>query len=287
MRAFEASARLGSHRKAAKELHVDHTVISKHLRNLESELGVALLNTTPSGTVLTAAGSDYYYKIADALESIAVSTAEIRQRGPHPNLHVACSPGLAMFWLMPRMLQFFEQHPTIEIALNPTLRVADLRVRAADIDLRYMEPGVEGTKHAILGRPRVFPVASQEWLARHGKISRLEDFLDTTLVHEETHEYWQIWLKAAGIEVQEMPLGPRYWSAALAINAAKRGQGIALANDWIVSEAIAAGELVEVLETNVVLYPYLFVTQKERWDEPSIATFRDWVIENIKNSPRA
>lgn len=283
LRAFEASSRLGSHRKAAKELCLDHTVISKHIRNLEEDLGVSLLDATPAGTSLTPAGSDYYQKIAGALEVIAAATNEIRQRGPYSALHVACSPGFAVRWLTPRLIHFLEQNPGIEIALRPTIRTPNLVARDADIDIRYMEPDEQETTHTVLGRPRVFPVASPQWVQSHSAIVQLEDLLVASLVHEETHEYWQLWLNRAGVPIDEMPRGPRYWSAALAIDAAKMGHGVALANDWIAADEIEAGELVEVLATNVVLHPYVFITRADRWNDPAIACFRDWLIEAVKN----
>jgi LysR family glycine cleavage system transcriptional activator len=111
LRAFEASARLGSHRRAAEELCVDHTVVSKHIRKLEQDLGTQLMTAGPAGTQLTAAGAEYYRHISEALGVIATATERLRERNACPTLHVACSPGFAVRWLVPRISHFLEASP--------------------------------------------------------------------------------------------------------------------------------------------------------------------------------
>jgi len=281
LRAFEASARLGSHRRAAEELCVDHTVVSKHIRKLEQDLGTQLMTTSPAGTQLTAAGAEYFRQISEALGAIAVATERLRERSACPTLHVACSPGFAVRWLVPRISHFLEANPGLEIALRPTNRPPNLRAGEADVDLRYTPDCAAGQRQLSLGMPRVFPVASPEWLARHPPIEDTSHLLQATLVHEETHAHWQLWLRQVGVDVADEPHGPRYWNAALALDAARMGHGIALANDYIVQDELHAGQLVEVLQTEVVLYPYLFMASAERWNEPVIAAFRDWLVEHL------
>lgn len=287
LRAFEAAARLGSQRKAAQELCVDHTVISRHIRALEANLGVTLMTATPAGTVLTPLGQAYYQRVAQALEIIAAATARVREQGSYPTLHVACSPGFAVRWLTPRVSHFLETHPGLEIALRPTNRPPGMASGEADVDIRFTEQCEPGSRCEVLGRPRVFPVVSPQWLLRHPPITRVEDLLTATLVHEETHRHWRLWLTCAGLTIAESPHGPRYWSAALAIDAARMGQGIALANEFIVADELASGQLVEVLNTEVVIHPYLFMAREERWDEPIIADFRLWLTAAIARGSTA
>jgi len=277
LRAFEASTRLGSHRKAAAELHLDHTVVSKHVRKLEADLGVQLLETTPSGTRPTAEGEDYRREIARALDTIATATERLRAPTPHPTLHIACSPGLGMRWLAPRIGAFLENNPGLEITLRPTSRAPDLSGGEADVDIRSTDAQeLPGTMQLELCRPRMYPVASPDFLAERVAVTSLEDLLKLPLCHEETHQYWRLWLRAAGLE--HAPAGPRYWSAALAIDAARLGHGVAIANDYIAAEELANGSLVEVLTTSVHVYPYVFVARRERWHEAVVACFRDWLV---------
>jgi DNA-binding transcriptional LysR family regulator len=279
LRAFEASARLGSHRKAAGELHLDHTVVSKHVRKLEAELGVRLLETTPAGTRPTAAGEDYRGEIAQALDTITRATERLRAPNRHPTLHIACSPGIGMRWLAPRIGAFLESNPGLEITLRPTSRAPDLLGGEADVDIRSTDAKeTPGTTHLELCRPRMYPVASPDFLAERPVITGLNDLLTLPLCHEETHHYWRLWLHAAGLELDQPPAGPRYWSAALALDAARLGHGVAIANDYIAADDLANGKLVEVLPTSVHVYPYVFVARRQRWHEPVVARFRDWLV---------
>ena len=286
LRAFEASARLGSHRKAAAELHLDHTVVSKHVRNLEAELGVRLLAATPTGTRLTAVGEEYYREIALALDTIAVATEKLRSPGPHPTLHIACSPGLGMRWLAPRLGRFLEACQGLEVTLRPTSRAPNLLDGEADVDIRSTDAReVPGTKQLELCRPRMYPVASPQFLALQPPVRQPADLLALPLCHEETHQYWRLWLRAAGVTLAKAPTGPRYWSAALAIDAAKLGQGVAIANDFIAAEELASGSLVEVLSTDIHVYPYVLRTRQAAWNDPIVTRFREWLVGQLLPQP--
>lgn len=285
LRAFEASARLGSHRRASEELRVDHTVISKHIRKLEAELGTRLLDVTPSGTRLTTTGQAYYRDIVAALGMIAAATERVRRGPEYPSLHVACSPGFAVRWLAPRISSFIEAHPGLELSLRPTTRAPDLARGDADVDVRYSARGGANDHQQVLVRPRVFPVASPAWLERHGPIASVSDLAQAALIHEETHEYWKRWLEYAGLSVTHALHGPRYWSAALALDAARMGQGVALANECLVADELRSGTLVEVLATDIVIDPYALYAHERRWREPLIVEFRAWLAGHFSPHP--
>ncbi|MGD9600310.1 MAG: LysR substrate-binding domain-containing protein [Gammaproteobacteria bacterium] len=286
LRAFEASARLGSHRRAAEELCLDHTVVGKHIRKLESELGVRLLETTPTGTQLTEAGRDYCHEVRQALDVLNAATERLRDANRRPALHITCSPGFGMRWLAPRIDGFLAHHPGLDLSLRPTIRAPNLLAGEADVDIRSTDAAeVPGTVQMILCRPRMYPVASPDFLASHPPVLHLEQLLALPLCHEETHEYWRLWLRAAGLVLTHAPSGPRYWSAALALDAARLGHGVAIANDYIAGDDLAAGRLVEVLPTSVYVYPYVLVARRHRWDEPILARFRAWLMEQIVPHP--
>jgi DNA-binding transcriptional LysR family regulator len=184
LRAFETSARLGSYRKAATELHLDHTVVGKHVRKLEAELNVRLLETTPSGTRLTAPGKDYYREIADALDTIGTATERLREPDLPTTLHIACSPGIGMRWRAPQIGGFLESNPGVEITLRTTSRAPNLIGGEADVDIRSTDANATpGTKQLELCRPRMYPIASPDFLADRPAITRLEQLPKLPLCH--------------------------------------------------------------------------------------------------------
>ena len=151
----------------------------------------------------------------------------------------------------------------------------------ADAEILYGKPNARGVRSVELAHPRVFPVASPAWVATHRHVRAPADLVGLPLIHEESTDQWRAWLMAAGVDPPETLSGPRLWHAPLAIEAAARGQGIAIANELIVHEELIAGELVEVMRTNVRLEPYVFATRADRWSQPPIARLRSWLARNL------
>lgn len=129
----------------------------------------------------------------------------------------------------------------------------------------------------ILVRPRVFPVASPAYLARYPAITSLEDLSQIALIHEESTMQWTRWFELAGLDDLPPLRGQRLWHAHLAIEAARLGQGVALANDVLVEEDLRSGALVEVITSSVYMETYQLVALKERWDDPAIVALRNWL----------
>jgi DNA-binding transcriptional LysR family regulator len=281
LRVFDAVGRHLNIRRAAQELGLDHSVVSRHVRALQDELGLRLIETSRLGVTLTAAGRDYHAAITGAFQEISAATERLARGHETRRLMVWSIPGFALRWLTPKLEDFRRRHPRIDLVLRSTDVHPDLAAFEADVEIQYGTPSVRGVRCAELARPRVFPVASPAWVATHRHVAAPADLLALPLIHEESTDQWRAWLIAAGVEPPERLAGPRLWHAPLAIEAAARGQGVALANDLIVRDELAAGELVEVMRTAVTLEPYVFVARTDRWKDPHIARFRAWLEQTI------
>ncbi|MGR8949847.1 MAG: LysR substrate-binding domain-containing protein [Gammaproteobacteria bacterium] len=286
LRAFEAAARLGSFRKAADELHVSHTVVSRHVRSLESSTGVELVSATPQGITLTARGAAYAAKISAALQSVVQATEELAEPHNFPTLHVSCSPGFAVRWLAPRISEFMRETPGIEITIRPTDRAPAVESGESDIDIRYAEPRESEATALILTRPPVLAVASPAWISNCADKLTLQNLPYQSLLHEETHAHWQLWFSKAGIELAETPSGTRYWNAALALEAATMGHGVALAPDLLVRDALDSGQLVQVVRIAIKIFPYIFVTRRDREKDMIVVKFRKWIQQHLAEPMR-
>lgn len=86
----------------------------------------------------------------------------------------------------------------------------------------------------------------------------------------------------AGLSGKPTLGGQRLWHAHLAIDAARLGQGIALANELLVEDELRSGALVEIMTTEVFMGSYQLVTRDDRWNEPAIAVLRHWLGEALK-----
>lgn len=277
LRAFEAVARLGGTRRAGEDLNVSHTVISRHLQNLEAWAGVRLIERDGRGLVLTAEGRRYHEKIARAFDEIALATEELSPRGGAGEMRICCVPGLAVRWLTRRLPGLEEALPGVEIILQPTDRVPDFTRGEADADISYNPRPVPGVVVGELAVPRFFPVASPTFVARRGPFRHPGDIAAAPLIHEESREQWHQWLTLAGLDPVPALHGPRLWHADAAVEAALQGQGIALANVLLVGDDLAAGRLVEVMATDIRLGAYCLRYPATARDSRNISRLARWL----------
>lgn len=277
LRAFEAVGRLSSMRKAAADLGVCHTVVSRHVRNLEEWLGARLVDAGPRGIVLTEEGRMYFRAAADAFDLLAAATAELRPASARGFLRIWCVPGLAARWLAPRLADLQAALPGVEIVLKATTEMPDFTHREADAALHFgAQPATDG-RALLLEHSRLFPVAAPAWVASRGPITGLADLEGARLIHEESRDQWRRWFEAAGHRPTGDLAGPRLWYASSALDAAVAGQGVALATRLQAADEIVAGRLVELLDTDVRLGDYWFLAAPGRWADPVVARFRAWV----------
>lgn len=299
LRAFDAVARLGGVRKAAEVLDLDHAVVSRHLRTLETWTGTALIERSRTGAVLTEDGARYHRRIADAMDSIASATMDLMKSSDNRRLLIWCMPGFAFHWLMERLGTFEAANPGLDIELRPTDTSPDFARHEADVDIRfspiYGPPLVlpAGVQSVQVAEPPTIPLASPDYLAAFPPITTCRDLLRHQLLHEESFDVWGCWLSGHGVIGHADLTGPRLWHAHLTLDAARRGRGIALGNHLIAADDLAAGRLVEVGADlpDFHLMPlgsYLFVARADRWRAPPIARFRQWLLAAVaKEMPKA
>jgi len=278
LRAFEAVGRTGSMRAAAAELSVSHSVISHHLHTLQEQLGVKLVKARGRGIELTPEGEMYQGEIARSFEIIAKATADL-SRTTGRTLKIWCRPGLADRRLMPRLPELEARLPDLEIVLCPTLARPTLAKGEADVEVAYLDHVAPDPLMAaeLLVRPRIFPIASPSFLERFPEAHTIEGFARLPLLHEDTTRHWERWLQAANIVVAGPLRGTRLWHAHLTIEAARLGHGIALSNDILVSDELAAGHLAEPVSSDVRLGGYYILTESSRWLDSAIIAVREWL----------
>ena len=264
LRAFEATGRTGSMRKAADDLGVSHTVVSRHVRNLEGWMGRKLMTAGPRGIILTDEGQILLASVTKAFRQIANTVSELRPARAGAMLRIWCIPGLATRWLTPRLAAIEEILRGTDVVLRATHALPDFAADEADFAIGFGDfDALAGTEQPLL-RPRMFPMASPQWLATHGTITSLADLPNWPLIHEESHRQWADWFEAAGVGTGHRLNGPRLWDASLGLDAARAGQGIALGSRILAEDDLASGRLVELFDTNVRLGGYYAITSPQQ-----------------------
>jgi len=227
---------------------------------------------------LTEAGLAFHAQISQAFDIIARATMSVRP-ATRPTLNIWCIPGIANRLLLSRLPELTGPPRNWDVNLQPTLSHPDLVRAEADAEIVYAD--VVDSRGALMAealvRPRVFPVASPAYLARYPAITSLAELSKIALIHEESTEQWERWFELAGVFDLPPLRGQRLWHAHLAIEAARLGQGVALANDVLVADDLRSGVLVEVIPSSVYMETYQLVALKQRWDDPAIVALRDWL----------
>ncbi|TCK30864.1 LysR family transcriptional regulator [Ancylobacter aquaticus] len=278
LRAFETFGRTGTVRAAADELSVSHTVVSRHIQNLESAIGVKLVQKSGRGLSLTREGKRYAGHLSRALDLIASATGEL-WGGSSDALHICCMAGLASRRLLARLPEIERFLGGREIILQPISARPDFSQGEVDAEINYLEypnfpPDLRGE---IVYRPRILAVASPPFSAAHPHLRMAGDLVKLPLLHERSTRQWENWLEHAGVDNVPPLKGPKLWHGHLAVEAARLGQGVALVSDLMAGEMLASGELMEVCPADVRLGAYYFIAPARRWNDPAIAALREWL----------
>ena len=280
LRAVDALGRTGSVRAAGDELHVSHTVISRHIQNLQDALGLQLVRPSGRGIVLTDKGRAYHAEIAKAFQTLRAARDVVTGGEARP-VALWCTPGLVYRRLLPRLSTLDGERSLLDLRIQPTLAVPDLLAGEADAVVLYSldeAPREDALSVESLTRPRVFPVASPAFLDRFPQATTLDGLAGAALLHEESTQQWSAWLAAAGHAPTTALRGQHLWHAHLAIEAARLGQGIALANEFLVGEELRAGALVEPVASDIRLGDYRLLTARHRAGDPALKALRRWLM---------
>ncbi len=279
--AFEAVGRTGSMRRAAADMHVSHTLVSRQVRQLEAWLAVKLVDSGPRGVTLTAEGQRLFAGLSTGFAQIAETIGALRPAGQRRSLRVWCMPGLAARWLAPRLSAINALVPQAELLMRAIDRLPDFRHHEADVMIAYGETAELPAGALLLQRPRMFPVAAPDWLRRHGPVTTLATLAQSPLIHEESQRQWAGWFAALGVALARDLSGPRLWDANLGLDAAIAGQGIALASVLTAGDEIAAGRLVELLSTEVRLGGYYLIVAPDHQQDPAVRRLAAWLRESM------
>ena len=277
LRAFEVAARHNSFTGAATELRVSHAAISRHVRSLEARLGVTLFRRAKRGVELTEDGTRYLKAISAAFESIAEAT-EALAKPKDVRVRVSAEPAFAGRWLIHRLGRFQASHPDIDVVLDASPRLVDLTRDEADLAIRYGQGDWSRVRHDLLAPSRVFAVGRKELRGRRRAAFAPEELRAFVLLHEDDGSLWRRWFAAAGVADVNVSRGPRILETGLAIDAAIAGQGIALADETLMVDGLASGQLAKLCDFALVDGAYYLLSLPNAQRRRPLAAFRDWLL---------
>ena len=244
LRAFEGAARLGSLKSAALEGRVTHGAISRHIRLLEDWIGAPLFLRHNRRVVLTELGQAYLSEIAPAFQRIARATDEARSRRTRRLLRVDALSTFTVRWLLPRLADFRQHHPEIDVQLTTSNDPVDAAGEAADVIIRGGPDTVYGYVTRIFLAENRQPVCSPT-LLEHLPLAEPSDLAAHTLLHTSNMpRLWEEWLALAGIPGLQASGNLVLDHFYLSIEAAAGGLGVAIGPSTLIGPDLAGGRLV-------------------------------------------
>ncbi len=281
LRAFSRAAHTLSFKRAAAELHLSASALSRQIGGLEALLGVRLFRRLNPGLELTDEGHRYLAVVDPVLEQLSAAQEALAPRG-RP-LRISALQSFSESWLIPNLPDFERAHPGIELQIEATLRYADFARDPVDVAIRFGRGPWEGLHSEPLVELETFPVASPALRTGTPGLRVPADLAHHTLIHvAQTPDAWAAWLRAAGVPALEPRRHVTYDHAALALSAAESGQGVAISTPILCERRLREGKLVrpfrEVLRSSET---YHFVCRPAELADRRIAALRDWLIERL------
>jgi len=300
LRAFEAAARLLSLKKAAAELNVTPAAISHQVKLLEDFAGRPLLVRKPRAIELTNPARAALPRLSAGFDQLADAARLLRESGPESTLTVSVAPSFATCWLMPRLHRFLSAEPEVDVRITArtrqstsvgaqSQREADTWLADADVAVLLSNGQFPGYHVERLVPLSVTPLASPRLLA--GRTLAPPDLRELTLIHDDIgklfdgHDFWDLWLEAAGAAGLRLKHGVHFSHTVLALEAAVEGVGIVATLPELARPQLDDGRLLAPFGLRVGLpYAYFLVAREEALARASVQTFLAWLRGQAANA---
>ena len=285
---FEAAARHLSFTKAGEERFVTQSAISRQIKALEEDLGVALFHRRHRELALTDDGRRLQETFASVLAQLRGTLARIRAPDAREVLSLTTTPGVASLWLIPRLALFTRAYPGVDVRLDATLGRRDLAAEGFDLAIRYARVGAaHGTP---LGRESMQPVCSPG-LARDKTRPltapadlRLHTLLQVVIPPGTNMPFeWDPWLQAVGLAELQPAATLSFSNYDEAITAALDGQGVALGRRPLIDSLLKSRKLVAPFKATIASpRAYFLVVAPGARARPAVQAFERWLLEQVR-----
>ncbi|WP_409522351.1 LysR substrate-binding domain-containing protein [Nitrincola sp. MINF-07-Sa-05] len=245
LRIFEAVARHLNFRKAAEELHLTQSAVAQRIRRMETDLGISLFVRKPRGVELTDEGSSLYGAVVAGLG--IMDDALRRITTTHRQVVISVPPSFGAKWLIPRLADFHQACPDIDLRISASEAVSSFRNDDVDFVVRYGEASAlgKGLHFERLTDSLLCAVANPAYRDLHPEINQIEDFTHHRLI-EDSHGHWEHLARTNDQLRIDKILHLNQTS--MAIDAAVAGQGICIAPRILLESHLGQQELVVLME---------------------------------------
>lgn len=285
LRAFEAAARHLSFAQAAEELSVTPAALSYQIKNLEAHLGTPLFHRLNRAVSLTEAGATLLPHATQGFDALRRGWRAAQRTQDETTLNITAGPAFTAKWLAPKLFDFAQKNPTIDVRFTATLRLLDFDRDGIDIAIRFGTGPDEGVFSQPLYRGFITPMMRPDIASR---IKSPADLLGETLIHDESLDFledppsWARWFAEAGVDHGPLK-GPHFTQADHGVDMALEGGGVVMGRSSVTLTALRSGALVAPFRLALTSRAhYRLITALGTEDRPHVARFREWVMAEIE-----
>lgn len=293
LRGFEAAARRLSFTDAADELKLTQSSISRQVATLEQQLGKALFVRKTRALLLTPAGAQLQQAVQQALAGIDGCVDALRGVGHGQRITLSTYASFASLWLVPRLALFQRLHPDIEIRLDASDRVVDLRAEDVDLAIRWVPTGKVQANATLLIDDVLAPALSPR-LLQGRRLRRPAELAQWPLLDLDdgvpgaVRLNWDTWFDFVRAGPVQPAAGRLVFSFVdQAVQSAIRGQGVALVRSPFLQDCLASGDLVMPFPKLRMPagYRHVLILSPEVARRPHVAEFVAWLNEQFAQAP--
>ncbi|NTJ44519.1 LysR family transcriptional regulator [Agrobacterium larrymoorei] len=285
LQAFECAARHGNFTRAAEELNLTQSAISRQISDLEAQTGMLLFERIRRRVVLSEAGRKFLPGVQKLLQqSEQLMVRAVTAGTSSASLSVATLPTFGSRWLTPRLHKFMATHPDTVLTVGSRSHPFDFDEEGFDIAIHYGQPVWAHGTCTFLCNEIIVPVACPAAIEMHRPESHV-DLLKHPLLHVTTRpKLWTEWFEMNGIASDEAYRGNRFDQFSMLIEAAVSGLGFALLPKYLIEAELKSGQLVVVFDVPLQTDKSYYIAMPEgRRDNVLAQAFQTWLLDQVGN----
>ncbi len=280
---FYFLARYQSVARAADELGVTASAVTQQIRVLETQLGMTLVMKKGRGISLTEGGERFYQMIASDVEHIAESVHQVKGGKTPSQLAIRATPSVSTKWLLPRLQQFIDANPMLDIRLDGTSEATDFTRDDIDIEIRHGTGDWPGLFVQPLAEEHFIPVCSPSFAAPFSM--KPEEVTGRRLLHSVKSQLtWKMWLARQDLHLEDTQRKIYFDRSYMSVDAAVAGMGIALESVLMMERELREGLLVTpvINAPSMVLRTQWLVCPHHHLRRAKVKLFLDWITHQAE-----
>lgn len=285
LHSFSAAARHGSFSKAADEVGLTQSAVSRQIAHLEAWLGLALFDRTGRRVALNPQGQAYAQAVAPALDTIRRATAKALAPPSDRTVNLATLPSFGMRWLAPRLPHLTSRHPDLMVNFAARTDEFDFAQEPFNAAIHFGRPDWPGVRHDLLFRERTIPVLAPSLAGQHALKTPADLARVPLLTQSFRQDAWSRWFAMAGVSpAPDVRTGPNFAHFLMLAQAVAAGAGAALIPSFLIEPELASGALVQAFDLPMTgQEAYYLVYPPDQLESPGFRQLRDWIIEESRD----